>query len=203
MIKVGNVVEFESGLIGEPWTLFALVLGTSPSPGRLRIAVRREQTAPCSRRSFAFVTSRLPVASRFGFGYAGSSRGDPSPVEGGVMATPLPWEYDDGGRVEAGYKGSASDCACRAVAIATGRPYQEVYDTIKALARRERPKKESQRSCPRRGVRRDLMKKLMACYGWSWTPTMLIGSGCTTHLAVGELPQGRLITALSKHYSAD
>ena len=35
---------------------------------------------------------------------------------------------DDGGRAAAGYKGETNDCACRAIAIATGMPYQKVYD---------------------------------------------------------------------------
>jgi hypothetical protein len=39
--------------------------------------------------------------------------------------------YNDGGRAAAGYKGNAGDCACRAIAIATGKPYQEVYNALK------------------------------------------------------------------------
>ena len=34
--------------------------------------------------------------------------------------------HDDGGRVAAGYKGKTGDCVTRAIAIATGKPYQEV-----------------------------------------------------------------------------
>jgi hypothetical protein len=30
---------------------------------------------------------------------------------------------------------------------------------------------------------------------------MLVGKGCTTHLDEGELPRGRLIVALSRHYT--
>jgi hypothetical protein len=37
---------------------------------------------------------------------------------------------DDGGRAAAGFKGSAGDCVCRAIAIASGRHYKEVYDRI-------------------------------------------------------------------------
>jgi hypothetical protein len=36
--------------------------------------------------------------------------------------------YNDGGRVATGYKGRASDCVVRAIAIATQKPYQEVYE---------------------------------------------------------------------------
>ena len=38
--------------------------------------------------------------------------------------------YNDGGRERAGYEGSALDCVCRAVAILTGRPYEQVYRTL-------------------------------------------------------------------------
>ena len=36
------------------------------------------------------------------------------------------FNYNDGGRLEAGYKGQTGDCVCRAICIATGKPYQEV-----------------------------------------------------------------------------
>ena len=40
--------------------------------------------------------------------------------------------YDDGGRAACGYKGTVGDCGCRAIAIATGIPYQEVYDRLRS-----------------------------------------------------------------------
>jgi hypothetical protein len=42
----------------------------------------------------------------------------------------------------------------------------------------------------------------MAELGFDWTPTMEIGSGCKVHVREDELPKGRLILALSKHYAA-
>lgn len=38
--------------------------------------------------------------------------------------------YDDGGRKEAGFRGGASDCLTRAIAILTKRPYGEVYKEV-------------------------------------------------------------------------
>ena len=38
--------------------------------------------------------------------------------------------YNDGGRAAAGFKGSAGDCVTRSIAIAAGKPYQEVYDAL-------------------------------------------------------------------------
>ena len=36
--------------------------------------------------------------------------------------------FNDGERKLAGYKGSAGDCVVRSICIATGLPYQAVYD---------------------------------------------------------------------------
>jgi hypothetical protein len=45
-------------------------------------------------------------------------------------------------------------------------------------------------------------RKIMRDLGFEWTPTMRIGSGCTVHVAQGELPGGRIIVQLSGHISA-
>lgn len=100
--------------------------------------------------------------------------------------------YDDGGRAGAGYKGDTRDCVTRAIAIATGRPYQDVYDALYAAAG----------SSPRNGVPRKAYDPYLAEAGWTWTPTMRIGSGCTTHLRADELPPGRIIARLSRHLCA-
>jgi hypothetical protein len=42
----------------------------------------------------------------------------------------------------------------------------------------------------------------MQSLGFKWTATMHIGSGCKVHLKSNELPKGRLICNLSKHYTA-
>lgn len=115
----------------------------------------------------------------------------------------MTWTYDDGGRAAAGYKGEAGDCAVRAVAIAAQLPYQEVYDRINVLALNERTgKRKRGKSNARTGVYRGTFHKLMAELGWHWTPTMHIGSGTSVHLRADELPAGRIIVNLSKHYAA-
>lgn len=113
------------------------------------------------------------------------------------------FEYDDGGRAAAGFRGDAGDCAARAAAIASGVPYAEVYDRINELAKSERRGSRKRGiSSARNGVYRPTMHKLMAELGFEWTPTMLIGSGCTVHVRADELPTGRLVLSLSKHYAA-
>lgn len=112
----------------------------------------------------------------------------------------MEWIYDDGGRAAAGYKGTTGDCVCRAIAIATGKPYQEVYDDINALAKSERKgKKKRGISSARTGVYKDTVKKLLQQYGWTWHPTMQVGQGCKVHLKADELPGGTLIVSVSKH----
>lgn len=115
------------------------------------------------------------------------------------------WVFDDGGRAAAGYKGTTGDCACRAVAITSGLPYQEVYDRMIEMSKRERKGKRKRGvSHPRTGVYRALMHRLLVDeFGWTWTPLMGIGTGCTHHLVAEELPKtGRHVLSLSKHYAA-
>ena len=116
--------------------------------------------------------------------------------------------YNDGGRAEAGYKGTTGDCCCRAIAIATGMPYKEVYNLINEFGKAERPNRKRRgnnynghRSSARTGVYKETMQKIMAHLGWSWTPTMKIGQGCKVHLREDELPKGRIIVNVARHYA--
>lgn len=130
-------------------------------------------------------------------------------TEGPVPASALPWEHDDGGRAATGRKGDAGDCVTRAIAIATGLPYGQVYDDLfKAqvgwIATRRKPRLNRagnpHHASPRTGVFKEVQRAYLEGLGWTWTPTMSIGSGCTVHLAVGELPDvERLVVAVSKH----
>ena len=112
----------------------------------------------------------------------------------------MKYKYDDGGREAAGFKGTTSDCVCRAIAIATKRPYREVYDLINEYGKAEKPgKQQKSRSTARTGVYPKTIRKIMADLGWVWVPTMKIGSGCSVHLRADELPKGRLVVSVSKH----
>ena len=120
-----------------------------------------------------------------------------------VMRYAMPFHYDDGGRSAAGYKGYTGDCVVRSIAIATGKPYQEVYDDINRLAKRERTgKRKKGKSNARAGVYRCTESKYMKLLGWKWVPTMGIGTGCKVHLRNGELPQGMLVVRVSGHTTA-
>jgi len=111
--------------------------------------------------------------------------------------------YNDGGRSEAGYRGKTGDCVTRAIAIATGKPYREVYDALNGLAVTERlGKRKRSKSSARTGVYRVTYQKYLESLGWTWTPTMRIGQGCKVHLRSDELPSGRLIVVVSRHVTA-
>lgn len=108
------------------------------------------------------------------------------------------WVYDDGGRERAGFRGTAGDCVTRAIAIATGMDYREVYDDLA-----ERQAALGKPRSARNGVWPKAYKPYLAELGGIWTPTMSIGSGTTVHLVEHELPyEPWLIVRLSKHLSA-
>jgi hypothetical protein len=111
----------------------------------------------------------------------------------------MPYVYDDGGRAAAGYEGSAGDCVVRSIAIATGLPYEDVYRRCAA----GNAAAGGKRSAPD-GIhtKAGWFKEYMAQLGFEWIPTMRIGQGTTVHLIGHELPGGRIICTVSKHYVA-
>ena len=114
------------------------------------------------------------------------------------------YKYNDGGREAAGFKGKARDCVARAVTIASGRPYAEVYARLAEGRGSQRAGKKGKRSASARNgidVTRKWFKDFMTELGFVWVPTMKIGSGCKVHLRAEELPAGRLVVSVSNHYT--
>lgn len=115
----------------------------------------------------------------------------------------MKFNFNDGGRNDAGYKGTTGDCVTRSISIITGKPYKEVYDALNQLSESERTgKRKKTKSNSRTGVYRVTYEKYLKSLGYTWTPTMKIGSGCKVHLCSDELPDGRLIVKVSKHITA-
>ncbi len=114
--------------------------------------------------------------------------------------------YNDGGRASAGFKGAAGDCVARAIAIASGKSYAEIYAVLASGTGAQRASKvRGKRSASARNgvnVKRKWFKDYMTTLGFRWIPTMKIGSGCTVHLLKDELPMGSLVVLVSKHYTA-
>ena len=116
----------------------------------------------------------------------------------------MPYHYNDGGRPLFGFRGKASDCTCRAIAIAAKIPYKRVYDDLNALGKLDDAQHPGRKgkSGARSGVFRSVYEPYILGLGFEWVPTMEFGKGCTTHLKTGELPLGRLIVRVSRHMVA-
>ena len=108
------------------------------------------------------------------------------------MGTLMKYIYNDGGRSKY-FKGKANDCVCRAISIASNRDYKEVYDSLKKAL-----------GTPRNGVftKNKAFKDWMAANGFVWTPCSGIGVKTSVHFIEGELPKGRLVCSVTKHYVA-
>ena len=122
----------------------------------------------------------------------------------------LDFLYNDGGRKKDGYKGDTGDCVTRSICIASGLPYQKVYDDLYKFSTNWRLNSNSryakvakpQNDSPRTGVLKDVYDPYIKSLGFKWIPTMKIGSGCKVHLRKNELPNGRLIVRVSKHITS-
>jgi len=114
--------------------------------------------------------------------------------------------YNDGGRKAAGYTGKAGDCVARSIAIASGYSYATIYEALAKGMGEQRVTKRTgkQPRSARDGIHtgRKWFKDFMVGIGFRWVPTMRIGSGTTVHLDAAELPMGRLVVAVSRHYTA-
>jgi hypothetical protein len=118
----------------------------------------------------------------------------------------------DGGRRAAGFTNekTAGDCVARAVAIASGRPYIEIYNELAELnanmvmSKHRRKRGAAGQRTASRGIwtTSTAFKDYMKAQGFFWVPTMSIGSGTKVHVRRDELPHGRLVLRLSKHCAA-
>lgn len=104
----------------------------------------------------------------------------------------MDFKQDDGGRSRY-FKGVARDCVVRAIAIASGLDYKEVYDELS----RRMGKGQS----PRNGVRKPIYHRYLLDLGFEWVPLMKIGSGCQYHFTKADIPTGIVICRLARHLS--
>jgi len=102
--------------------------------------------------------------------------------------------YNDGGRKDAGYKGTAGDCAARAMAIALEIPYKQAYDEL-ARAHRARTGQKT----ARKGIYKDDFETVLALYGWVWHPAPKLNG---RKARCGDMPEGKVIARMARHYAA-
>ena len=113
---------------------------------------------------------------------------------------------NDGGRRLYGHA-PGKDCVTRAIAIITQRPYAEIFAEL-ANINAKMPKTSGRATAglhtAGEGIYTTsvLFKRYMVEQGFEWTPTMGIGTGCRVHLRKEELPMGRLVVSVSRHYTA-
>ena len=122
------------------------------------------------------------------------------------------FNYNDGGRSEAGYKGKVGDCAVRAAAIATKIKYEEVYWTLADIARNWKPESQSRRAkeirsdpTPRNGVWREVLEQFLFDEMFVWESLMGIGTGCQVNMNPESFARqgasGIIVCRLSRHFS--
>ena len=118
------------------------------------------------------------------------------------------FNYNDGGRSAAGFKSKAGDCVARSIAIASGMPYNEIYEALaignktQRVTKNTRGKKRVKTASHGIYTSRKWFKDYMNSLGFEWIPTMKIGQGCKVHLNSKELPSGRLVVSVSRHFTA-
>ena len=75
----------------------------------------------------------------------------------------MTYQYNDGGRLAAGFKGIAGDCGARAMTIALGLDYAEVYKEL-AQANADNGRAKSARN----GIMKDVYTEVLKRHGWVW-----------------------------------
>lgn len=104
------------------------------------------------------------------------------------------YKHDDGGRSAAGMKGKC-DCGIRAVAIACQLSYLDARKLLKDYASTG---KQGNRAVAR-GIYKDDMDAALRSLGWRWQPAPKLSGRKARYF---DLPQGRLIARMARHYAA-
>jgi hypothetical protein len=102
------------------------------------------------------------------------------------------YKYSDGGRLEAGYKGKAGDCVTRAISIATGRPYKDIYKLLSA-----QNKIDFGVSSARNGIYKITYERLLKEMGYSWhkAPVFVGRKAKTT-----DMPKDKIVIVRMAHH---
>lgn len=115
------------------------------------------------------------------------------------------WVKDDGGRRAAGYGAPKADCVARAITIATGKPYAEVFEALNAGAAdyaKRWPRSKTARwiKKSRSGGDPDhvcfdaVSARYLRSIGWQYTRLRE-----RVFLRSDQLPRGRLVVMINRH----
>ena len=114
------------------------------------------------------------------------------------------FQWDDGGRRDAGFKGSAGDCGVRAIAIATGIAYRQVYDDLFAICKiwpgnTKEAKRIRANATPRKGLPRAVLARYLEELGWQRYKGINSQYG-NLRINDPDLPRQRTLCEVRKHY---
>ena len=123
----------------------------------------------------------------------------PTPtVKPPVIVVPVGFQKNDGGRLVAGYSSgeSVNDCAPRAIALATDRPYQTVYTDLQYITYQKMSQDPFtyNTACCDNGTYIGVVKEYMAHQGW-----MYYESNLSLLQYSDELYSGDVIIHFNKH----
>ena len=104
------------------------------------------------------------------------------------------YHYNDGGRAKAGFK-SENDCGVRAVAIACQLTYEESRKRLKKASKAGKMG-SGQIS---KGIYKQDMTAALKEIGWVWCPAPKLQARKARY---HDLPRGRVIARMAKHYVA-
>lgn len=106
----------------------------------------------------------------------------------------MTYQYNDGGRAVAGFKGN-SDCGIRAVSIALEMPYKDSRRLLQEFARKGK-QGSGQIS---RGIYKEDIDAALRSKGWVWRSAPKFQGRKAKY---SDLPKGRVIARMAKHYAA-
>lgn len=104
----------------------------------------------------------------------------------------LHFQQNDGGRLDAGFKGHTGDCGARSIAIATGRSYRDIYSHLGAL---QSEMTGGMDRSPRNGVGIPVFHRYLIDRGWQHYRT----DG--EYLTADSIPPARVVVCvLPRHF---
>ena len=104
------------------------------------------------------------------------------------------FNYNDGGRAAAGFKGYAGDCGARAMAIALGIDYKVAYKEL-AQANKDMGFSKSARN----GIMKNVFDMVLKRHGWVWhTAPKFDGRKARC----SDMPSGKVIARQAHHFVA-
>lgn len=104
------------------------------------------------------------------------------------------FQFNDGGREAAGYKGTCGDCVVRAIAIALDLDYKETYLELARLNKVALGKRSA-----RNGVHKTAYEKFLKDHGWVWHKAPKFEGRKAKHY---DMPKGKVIARMAKHLAA-